>query len=115
MFAATYNLTVDRASTWSMVLTLQDPSGAAIDYSTAANFTGQVRPTYTDAVAATFVFTAPTVGSPALGQVSMTLPVAQTELLKPGSSYEYDVFLTLGGITTKLLQGALECRPNITR
>jgi hypothetical protein len=113
MFAATYNLTVDRASTWSMVLTLQDPSGAAINYTSAANFTGQVRPTYTDAVAATFVFTA--IGATSNGQVSMSLPVAQTELLKPGSSYEYDVFLTLGGITTKLLQGALECRPNITR
>jgi hypothetical protein len=113
MFAATYNLTVDRASTWSMVLTLEDPSGAAINYSNATNFTGQVRPSYTDAVAATFSFVA--IGATSAGQVSMSLPVSETLKLKPGDSYEYDVFLALGGVTTKLLQGTLECRPNITR
>jgi hypothetical protein len=112
MFAATYNLTVDRASTWSMVLSLEDPSGAPINI-TSGTFTGQVRTSYTDAVAATFTFA---VISPATnGQASMTLPASETLKLKPGDSYEYDVFLALSGITTKLLQGTLECRPNITR
>ena len=112
MFAATYNLTVDRASTWSMVLTLEDPSGAAINI-TSGTFTGQVRTSYTDAVTATFTIAAI---SPATdGQASMTLPASETLKLKPGDSYEYDVFLALGGVTTKLLQGTLECRPNITR
>jgi len=112
MFAATYNLTVDRASTWSMVLTLKDPSGAAINI-TSGTFTGQVRTSYTDAVTATFTIAAI---SPATdGQASMTLPASETLKLKPGDSYEYDVFLALGGLTTKLLQGTLECRPNITR
>jgi hypothetical protein len=113
MFAATYNLTVDRASTWSMVLTLKDPSGAAINYTSATNFTGQVRLSYTDAVAATFSFAA--IGATSAGQASMTLTDTETKKLKPGDSYEYDVFLALGGLTTKLLQGTLECRPNITR
>jgi hypothetical protein len=112
MFAATYNLTVDRASTWSMVLTLEDPSGAPINI-TSGTFTGQVRTSYTDAVTATFTIAAI---SPATnGQASMTLPASETLKLKPGDSYEYDVFLALGGVTTKLLQGTLECRPNITR
>jgi hypothetical protein len=112
MFAATYNLTVDRASTWSMALTLKDPSGAVINI-TGGTFTGQVRTSYTDAVTATFTIAAI---SPATnGQASMTLPASETLKLKPGDSYEYDVFLALGGVTTKLLQGTLECRPNITR
>lgn len=112
MFAATYNLTVDRASTWSMALTLKDPSGAAINI-TGGVFTGQVRTSYTDAVTATFTIAAI---SPATdGQASMSLPASETLKLKPGDSYEYDVFLALGGVTTKLLQGTLECRPNITR
>jgi hypothetical protein len=72
-----------------------------------------VRTSYTDAVTATFTIAAI---SPATdGQASMTLPASETLKLKPGDSYEYDVFLALGGVTTKLLQGTLECRPNITR
>lgn len=113
MFAATYDLTVDRASTWSMALTLKDPSGAAINYSSASYFTAQVRTSFTDSVAATFSFSA--IGLPSAGQVSMTLLDTETLKLKPGSSYEYDVFLDLGGVKTKLLQGTLTCRPNITR
>ncbi len=114
MFAATYNLTVDRASTWSMVLTLKDPSGAAIDFEDAANFTGQVRTEYTDAVVAEFGF-AEIAADPTNGQVAMSLQVEDTELLKPGGTYKYDVFLELDDVKTKLLQGTLTCRPNITR
>ena len=112
MFAATYNLTVDRASTWSMVLTLKDPSGAAINYTSAANFTGHVRLAYSTAKVAEFTFTAI---SAANGTVSMTLPVAQTLLLTPDTDYQYDVFLDLSSVKTKLLTGSLTCRANITR
>lgn len=113
MFAATYNLTVDRASTWSMVLTLKDPSDAAINYLSAANFTGHVRLAYSTAKAAEFTFTA--IGATSAGTVSMTLPVAQTLLLTPDTEYEYDVFLNLSDVKTKLLTGSLTCRANITR
>ena len=114
MFAATYNLTVDRASTWSMVLTLKDPSGAAINYTSTTYFTGHVRLSYTNSKVAQFTFTTLT-GAPANGQVAMSLLTADTLLLTPDTEYQYDVFLALGGVTTKLLQGTLECRPNITR
>lgn len=113
MFAATYNLTVDRASTWSMVLTLKDPSGGAIDYSSAANFTGHVRLGYTTAKVAEFTFTA--IGSTSAGTVSMSLPVTETNKLTPNTEYEYDVFLNLNDVKTKLLTGTLTCRANITR
>lgn len=112
MFAATYNLTVDRASTWSMVLTLKDPSGAAINYSSASNFTGHVRLGFTTAKVAEFTFTAI---SAANGTLSMSLPVTETNKLTPNTEYEYDVFLNLNDVKTKLLTGSLTCRANITR
>lgn len=111
MFAATYNLTVDRASTWSMVLTLKDPSGAPINI-TSGTFTGHVRLAYSTAKVAEFTFT---VISAANGTASMALPVAQTLLLTPDTEYEYDVFLNLSDVKTKLLTGTLTCRANITR
>lgn len=111
MFAATYNLTVDRASTWSMALTLKDPSDAAINI-TSGTFTGHVRLAYSTAKVAEFTFT---VISAANGTLSMSLPVAQTLLLTPDTEYEYDVFLDLSSVKTKLLTGTLTCRPNITR
>lgn len=111
MFAATYNLTVDRASTWSMVLTLKDPSGAAINI-TSGTFAGHVRLAYNTSKVAEFTFT---VISAAAGTLSMTLPAAQTLLLTPNTEYEYDVFLTLSDTKTKLLTGTLTCRANITR
>lgn len=113
MFAATYNLTVDRASTWSMVLTLKDPSGAPINYTSVGNFTGHVRLGYTNAKVAQFTFTA--IGATTNGQLSMSLPVSETIKLTPDTEYEYDVFLALSGVTTKLLTGSLTCRANITR
>ena len=112
MFAATYNLTVDRASTWSMVLTLKDPSGAPINYTSASNFTGHVRLGYTNSKVAEFTFT---VISAANGTLSMTLPVTETNKLTPDTEYEYDVFLDLSSVKTKLLTGSLTCRANITR
>jgi len=111
MFAASYDLTVDRASTWSMALTLKDPSGAAIDI-TSGTFTGHVRLAYSTAKVAEFTFT---VISAANGTVSVALPVSETNKLTPNTEYQYDVFLALGGITTKLLTGSLICRANITR
>lgn len=113
MFAATYNLTVDRASTWSMVLTLKDPSGAAVNYTSASNFTGHVRLAYSTAKVAEFTFTAitPTTN----GQLSMTLPVSETNKLTPDTDYQYDVFLDLSSVKTKILTGSLTCRANITR
>ena len=114
MFAATYNLTVDRASTWSMVLTLEDPSGAPINYTSVGNFTGHVRLGYTNSKVAQFTFTALT-GAPANGQVAISLLTADTLLLTPDTEYQYDVFLNLSSVKTKLLTGSLTCRANITR
>lgn len=111
MFAATYNLTVDRASTWSMVLTLKDPSGAAVNI-TSGTFTGHVRLAYSTAKVAEFTFAAI---SAVAGTASMTLPVAQTLLLTPDTDYQYDVFLDLSSVKTKILTGTLTCRANITR
>ena len=113
MFAATYNLTVDRASTWSMVLTLEDPSGAPINYTSASNFTGHVRLGYTNSKVAQFTFTA--IGATTNGQVAISLLTADTLLLTPDTEYEYDVFLNLSSVKTKLLTGSLTCRANITR
>jgi hypothetical protein len=112
MFAATYNLTVDRASTWSMVLTLKDPSGAPINYTNASNFTGHVRLAYSTSKVAEFTFTAISAGA---GTLSMTLPVTETNKLTPDTEYQYDVFLDLSSVKTKILTGSLTCRANITR
>lgn len=113
MFAATYNLTVDRASTWSMVLTLEDPSGAPINYTSVGNFTGHVRLAYSTAKVAQFTFTA--IGATTNGQVAISLLTADTLLLTPDTEYQYDVFLNLSSVKTKLLTGSLTCRANITR
>jgi hypothetical protein len=113
MFAATYNLTVDRASTWSMVLTLEDPSGAPINYTSVGNFTGHVRLAYSTAKVAQFTFT--TIGATTNGQVAISLLTADTLLLTPDTEYQYDVFLNLSSVKTKLLTGSLTCRANITR
>jgi hypothetical protein len=116
MIAGKYNLIIDRAATFALVMTLKDNSGAVIDLTNGLNadatFTGDVRETLTKKRA--LQFTIGFTGGGTDGKATISLTAAQTKVLNQPIAYEYDVFMISGGKTTRLLEGTVTVRQNRT-
>lgn len=113
MIAATHHLILDRAATWSKVLTIRDNAGDPVDVS-AATFFGQIRREFAKQPAALFAFAFTTDGSN--GEVRITFTAAQSMLLKPGRGvYEYDIFMYFDDTAPKrLIAGKVTVAGNIS-
>lgn len=116
MIAGNYDLIIDRAATFSLVMTLKDNAGAVIDLtngiSTDATFTGDIRETLSKKEAVQFTIDFTSTGTD--GKATIALTATQTKALNHLIAYEYDVFMISGGKTTRLLEGSVTVRQNRT-
>ena len=117
MLAANYDITIDRAAEYSFVLTIQNQLEEPIDLdppaAAAFGFFADIRETATKKEVVSF--TASILNGGDNGQVSFNLSEANTLLLKPSGSYEYDIFMQRGGVMERLLYGSVTVRANITK
>jgi hypothetical protein len=113
MLAANYDITIDRAAEYSFVLTVQDELQQVVDISEDTSFYSDIRETLSkkEAVSFTPVLIDGGVG----GKVSFNLSEANTLVLMPNRSYEYDIFMRISGKTKRLLFGKVFVRANITK
>ena len=117
MLAANYDITIDRAAEYSFVLTIQNQLKQPIDLdppdAAAYGFYADIRDAVTKKEVVSFTPTILNDGDN--GQVAFNLSEANTLLLKPSGSYEYDIFMQRGGVMERLLYGSVTVRANITK
>ena len=127
MIAANFDITIDRASDWSIVLTIKDAYGTAINLETDTDvgspivykyaFTGEVRNKATKKEVVSFTFDQTTNGD--TGKLGISLSKANTLLLREPDTYEYDIFMADTAANpdtfTRLLEGDFTVRNNFTR
>lgn len=111
--AANYDLTIDRATEYSFVLTIQDELSQLLDLSEDTSFYSDIRETNTKKEVVSF--TPVLIDAGLSGQVSFNLSEANTLVLKPTQSYEYDIFMIRFGKSKRLLFGSVTVRSNITK
>jgi hypothetical protein len=108
--AAKYNIIVDQGSDYDLSVNLTN-DGVAIDL-TGYAIRGQIRPTITSAtLSASFTGTTVLASS---GQFLISLTAATTTAMSPGLYY-YDVEIYKSPYVTRLLEGTLTVRPEVTR
>ena len=104
------NLYIDQGTDFSITVDVTDSAGDVLDlngYTAAA----QIRKTYSSStVSATFG----TSISAATGQVTLTLDDTQTTALNAGR-YVYDLNITSGSNTTRVIEGQAIVTPGVTR
>ena len=112
--AAIANLIIDQGANFSSDITVKDANGNAFDltgYTTEAKMakgyaSTRTRTTITSAVAS----------DATTGVVSLTLTAAQTAALDAPERYVYDVEITQTstGTVTRVIEGIITTRPNVT-
>tara|TARA_B100001287_G_scaffold201483_1_gene170838 strand:+ start:355 stop:702 length:348 start_codon:yes stop_codon:yes gene_type:complete len=112
--AAIANLIIDQGANFSSDITVKDANGNAFDltgYTTEAKMakgyaSTRTRTTITSAVAS----------DATTGVVSLTLTAAQTAALDAPERYVYDVEITQTstGTVTRVIEGIISTRPNVT-
>jgi hypothetical protein len=113
MIAANYNVIIDRAAFYRMVLTVRDEDGNVTNISPVNTaFYSDVRDVKTKKEITQFVITNVTNGAD--GKIYVSMPEANTKLLTATNDYEYDLFMVLLGKTYRLLEGKVIVRQNIT-
>lgn len=108
--ASKANITIDQGTTFSTDLTLTDEYGDNLDL-TGYSANSQMRKWYTSStVAATFT-TAVNVNTAA---VTLSLTPTQTGNITAGR-YVYDVEITNGTTTSRIVEGIVTVTPQVTR
>lgn len=101
------NLTIDQGSTFEVDVSINDENGdpLAVAGYTAA---GQIRKSYASSNAVPFSIAL------ADGNMSLRLTANQTSNIVAGR-YVYDVELTKAGTVTRIIEGLVTIRPEVTR
>lgn len=105
--AARANLTVDQGSTFSVDVNLTDDNGDALlvtGYTAAA----QLRKSYTTSNSVSFTT------SLANGSLTLSLSANQTSNIISGR-YVYDCEMVKDGLVTRIIEGIVTIRPEVTR
>lgn len=108
--AAKYNIVLDQGSDYNLSMNLTN-AGTAVDL-TGYSIRGQIRPTIISSTLSAS-FTGTTV-SDSLGQFLITLSASTSAAMSPGVYY-YDVEIYKNPYVTRLLEGTLTVRPEVTR
>ena len=108
--ASKANITIDQGTTFSTDLTLTDEFGDNLDL-TGYTANSQMRKWYTSSTAAATFTTAINVASAA---VTLSLTPTQTANIVFGR-YVYDVEITNGTTTSRIVEGVVTVTPQVTR
>lgn len=103
------NLIIDQGTDYSTTITLTDDEDNVV---TLAGYTAnaQIRKTYSSSNSVSFS----TEITEAQGVITLSLTDAQTANITPGR-YVYDVILTTGSMTTRIVEGIVTVTPRVTR
>lgn len=103
------NLIIDQGTDYSTSITLTDDEENVIDL-TGYTANAQIRKTYSSSNSVTFTTTI----TPAQGVIVLSLTDSQTANIVPGR-YVYDVILTTGSTTSRIIEGIVTVTPRVTR
>jgi hypothetical protein len=103
------NLIIDQGTDYSTSITLTDEDESVIDL-TGYSANAQIRKTYSSSNSVTFT----TEITPAQGVIILSLTDSQTSNIVPGR-YVYDVILTTGSTTSRIVEGIVTVTPRVTR
>tara|TARA_B100000927_G_C16454058_1_gene465066 strand:- start:466 stop:807 length:342 start_codon:yes stop_codon:yes gene_type:complete len=111
--AAIANLRLDQGTTFSSNITLAGNDGAAWDltgHTVAAKMAKGYESTKTRITMTTAV------ANPTTGIITLSLTSAQTSALDAPARYVYDVEVTntTSGVVTRVIEGIITVRPNVT-
>lgn len=104
---------IGQGETFKILMTvINDETGVPLDI-TSQSFSGQIRENYsTDTLAGTFNFQK--VEPYSSGSIFVSLTPTQTEELNQ-RKYVYDILMTSGSVTRRILEGYMVIRPAATR
>lgn len=103
------NLVIDQGTDYSTSITLTDDDGNVVDL-TGYTASSQIRKTPSSSHSVSFSVLV----SGTQGLVVLSLTDTQTASLVPGR-YVYDVLLTSGSLTSRILEGIITVTPGVTR
>ncbi len=104
------NYNIDQGSDWSTVVTAKDTSGTVIDLSNYT-ITSHMRKNYTSTASAAISGTTLVASA---GTLTLNLTSAVSAEMKSGYYY-YDVEVTSGSVITRILEGKIHLRPEVTK
>lgn len=113
--AETHDITIDQGATFELVVEWKDPDGDPIDL-TGYSAAMQIRRTFSDTplVALASGGSGITIDA-ALGKLSITIARTVTAALAAPLRGVYDLELSTGGTTYRLLEGSVLITPEVTR
>jgi hypothetical protein len=103
------NLIIDQGTDYSTSITLTDDEDNVVDL-TGYTADAQMRKTYSSSNSVTFSTTV----VEAQGVLTLSLTDTQTANITPGR-YVYDVVITTGSTTTRIVEGIVTVTPRVTR
>ncbi len=110
--ASILNQIVDQGSTWSKQITVYETDGTTVQNLTGYTVASQLRKNYTSTAYTTINATN---NSPTSGIIVMSLTATQTAALKSGR-YVYDLQITAAdGTVTRVIEGVITLRPEVTK
>lgn len=114
MSAGTYNIIIEQGADFSKSLSLTDNASNPFDLSDYSEVRGQIRRHYnSETTAATFTMSI--TGDGTSGQIAWGLSATNTAAME-AAPHLYDVELVKNdGTITRLLEGDVTVKPNITR
>lgn len=108
---ATQNLTITRGDTETIVVTMTEDDGTAIDV-TGRTYSSQMRTSPDSNIVSSTAVCSVTDG-PA-GEVTAVFPATETEDLSPGYYY-WDLQENASGVITTVVSGTVHVLPDVTR
>jgi hypothetical protein len=112
--AGIYNITMDQGAQWTLTVQYDNNNGTPFDL-TGYTARMQVRPKF-GSDNAVLTISSPSSGiviTPLTGTLNLTATTAQTGDI-PGGFYVYDLEITSGGVVTRLMQGSVTVRDQVT-
>ena len=112
--AGIYNITMDQGAQWTLTVVYDNNNGTPIDL-TGYTARMQVRPKF-GSDNAVLTISSPSSGiviTPLTGTLNLTATTAQTGDI-PGGFYVYDLEISSGGVVTRLMQGSVTVRDQVT-
>ena len=110
MPAGRYDISIDQGSDFAITITFKDSTRTAVNL-TGYTFLAQVRQSYGSILIVTFT-TAIVSSVDGKVQISLTKALSSTLLCK---QYVYDLIGTVGGVTTRFMQGFVNVSPMVTQ
>ena len=110
--AAIANLTIDQGATFSSDVTVKDANGNAFNL-TGYTATAKMAKGYSSTRTRTTI-TCTINADPTTGIVTLSLTATETAALDAPARYVYDLEITSGATVTRVIEGIINVRPNVT-